>query len=94
MLPPHQVESSTLTIVYSWPNQFYQENPERAAHMPSWISIASDNTFGSVENPEESESPVPSEPAPRYQTLSSCPPHFQLEQHFQFHYLHEHHQIC
>ena len=56
---PHQVKLVILTLFISWPNPLYQEEPERAACAPSWTSIALDNTFGSVEEPEGSTQPVP-----------------------------------
>ena len=75
---PHRVEPSTLTIIYSWPNPFYQENPERAAHTPSWVSVALDNTFAK-EDPSTSNSLVPSDIPPEYPSLSPRPPHLSPE---------------
>ena len=73
---PCWVKLVILTLVISWPNPFYQENPERAAHTPSHTSIASDNTFGSVES--TGEEPLQLVP-PEYRTLSPHPPCFQPE---------------
>ena len=78
IVQPHHIEPAVPTIAYLWPNQFYQENPERAAHTPSHVSIESDETFDSGHIPRGSESLVSSDIPPEYLHLSH-PPCFTLE---------------
>ena len=61
-------------VAFLWPNPFYQEDPSRAAHAPSRVSLVSDELFGTAENIEGSVSLVPSSNPSGYQLLSPRPP--------------------
>ena len=69
-IQPHRVEQIIFMVTFLWPNPFYQEDPARAAHAPSQVTITLDESFGATEPREGAISPVPSSNPPGYPNLS------------------------
>ena len=55
---PHQIEELRIVFGYLWPNQFYQEDPERADHTPSRVSLVTGVTTS--EDSTQLNTPSPS----------------------------------
>ena len=70
---PHSVESSVFNFRFLWPNTYHV--PHKESQWGLWstsVSKGSDDTFTNTD-----WTPGPSSPAPCYNSLSPCPPHFQ-----------------